>query len=346
MRFINGEGPVPCDLMFIGERPGKEEHAYGRPFVGKSGKELDRYLWDALHRHRSSVYVTNLVKDWAPGDRDPSPEEVERDRKTLEDEIESVRPDYVVTLGRFSTRYLLGDVDMEVVHGLPKLVRDFVVVPVYHPAAGLHSTEFQGLIAWDFDRLAQTVKGEIEPIWPEDEHPETDYVESRTYFNLSPTAVDTEGSIKKPWCLTATSHPGSSTCVRGKGAGERVAFRHVLLHNSMHDLGVLRAMGAKFESFDDTMVMAYELCLEPQGLKALAKRHCGMEMDSYDELVGPYRLEKQLNWLIEAWAWLNNRLTSDSGVQSQTVVKRAGTRKSAGKKSGKTSRKTTGSRKS
>ena len=336
MRFVAGEGPIPCDLMFIGERPGKEENAYGRPFVGKSGKELDRYLWDALYRHRTSVYVTNLVKDWAPGDADPTEEEIKRDAAILEGEIRDVNPEIIVTLGRFSTRYFIPDADMEVVHGYPRMVGSRCVCPVYHPAAGLHSTEFQGMIAWDFKRLGEMVRGEIEPEEKEDEYPDTDYVESRTYFNLSPTAVDTEGSIKKPWCLTATSHPGCSTLVRGKGAGERIALKHVILHNAMHDIGVLRAMGVKFSSFDDTMVMAYELCLEPQGLKALAKRHCGMEMHSYDELVGPYRLKKQEAYLAKVFKWLSSQSNGGSGRPSTQSGSRARTRKTAGKKSSKT----------
>jgi uracil-DNA glycosylase family 4 len=332
MRYVSGEGPVPSDLMFIGERPGKEENAYGRPFVGKSGKELDRYLWDALHRHRTSVYVTNLVKDWAPGDRDPSPEEILRDTAVLEDEISRVNPEIIVTLGRFSTRYFIPDADMEVVHGYPRIVGSRCVCPIYHPAAGLHSTEFQGLIAWDMERLGRLVKGEIEPVVAEDEYPEPEYIDIKAWVAPGDAAIDTEGSIKKPWCLTFSTMAGIAACSRNGDAD----FRHIILHNAMYDLGVLRAMGTRFESFDDTMVMAYELCLEPQGLKALAKRHCGMEMNSYEELVGPARLEKQTQYLLEVDTWLSNRLSNESKRQSKASSKRARTRKTVGRKSGKT----------
>jgi uracil-DNA glycosylase family 4 len=342
MRYVNGEGPVPSDLMFIGERPGKEENAYGRPFVGKPGKELDRYLWDALHRHRTSVYVTNLCKTYAPGDADPTEEEIRRDAVVLEDEIRTVDPAYVVTLGRFSTRYFIPDADMEVVHGYPRIVGGRCVCPVYHPAAGLHSTEFQGLIAWDFERLAQTVRGEIEPGVAEDEYPEPEYIDIKAWVAPGDAAVDTEGSIRKPWCLTFSTMAGIAACSRNGDAD----FRHIILHNAMHDLGVLRAMDTRFESFDDTMVMAYLLCLEPQGLKALAKRHCGMEMQEYSELVGPYDDYKKFQWLQGAVAWLSKHYTNGSKESSKTSQPGKRPRSvSAGRRSGKTSPKTTASRK-
>lgn len=314
-RIIPGEGNPNASVMLIGERPGKEENAYGRPFVGKSGKELWRYLWDSCHLLRDDVWTTNLVKTWAPGDADPSPEEIERDKAVLEAEIESVRPAWVVALGRHSSRYLLGDVDMEVVHGLPRLVRDFVVVPVYHPAAGLHSTEFQGLIAWDFERLARTMKGELEPVEAEDEHPEPDYFEIDG-SNLFKTvmAVDTEGSIEKPWCLTASDTPGMAVCDR-EGKQQ---FGHIILHNAMHDLGVLRSMGTGFGSFDDTMVMAYELCVEPQGLKALAKRYCGMEMHDYSELIAEPDRRLAMEFLKGAKACLSS--LSKGGLTASSAI--------------------------
>lgn len=346
MRFVAGEGPKPCDLMFIGEGPGWEEDKYGRPFVGKSGRELDRYILHHLYRGRDSVYVTNLVKYRVAGDGDPSMEDVRRDAATLEQELEDVKPDVVVTVGQHSSRYLLGDVDMEVVHGIPRFVtsRGFVVHPIIHPAAGLHSTEYQALTYWDFQQLKKLLDGEIEPNPPEDGYPDPHYyLHNINSIFLRTAAVDTEGSIKNPWCITATNNPGNAICIR-KG---NVQFDHVVLHNSMHDIGVLRSMGATYETFDDTMVMAYLLCVEPQGLKPLAKRHCGMEMMSYEEVIGAADKWKKLQWIMGACGWLSKDLPNESTESRKTSKKgRKSTSADAGKKSKKTSKKTAGSKKS
>jgi uracil-DNA glycosylase len=339
MRYVKGEGPTPCDLMFIGERPGIEEEKSGRPFVGKSGRELDRYTLHHLHRGRGSVYVTNLVKTWAAGDADPTRGEIERDRKALEDEFALVSPVFVATLGRHSTRSLLGDVDMEVVHGIPHIVDDYCVMPIYHPAAGLHSTEFQGLIDWDFAQLKLLMDGKIEPQAIEDEYPETKYSEigPREVLDVPGGGVDTEGSITKPWCLTFSHEGGHAYCSR-KPAG--MVIHHAVLHNSMHDLGVLRALGVEVRKFDDTMVMAYLLGIEPQGLKALAKRHAGMDMKSYDDLVEPFRIFKQTEYLLKVEEWLNNRSSSESGRRPKRSSGRTRTRRTAGKASSKTASRT------
>lgn len=110
-------------------------------------------------------------------------------------------------------------------------------------------------------------------------------------------SVDTEGSAANPWCLTWSVQPGTAELMH---AG-CTFYGHVLLHNSLHDLSVLRAMEAKLtQGFTDTMVLAYLLCLEPQGLKALAYRHAGMVMQSYAELVDEPNREHALAYLLNA----------------------------------------------
>jgi len=315
-RFVPGEGPVPCDLMFVGEGPGYEENAHGRPFIGKAGIELDRYIRMALCRlgiTRGDCYVTNLVKYQIPENGDPKQEDIERDKGILEQEIVAVRPCVVVSLGRWSTRYFLGDVDMEVVHGLPHAVRDFVVHPVIHPAAGLHNTESQALTWWDFERLRGLLMGKIEPNPPVDKHPRPMYSEVKSQRRGFPTtdtvAVDTEGSSKSPWCFSLSGNTGTGLVVTAPCEGHD--FKHIILHNAMHDIGVLRTLGAEYESFDDTMVMAYLLGVEPQGLKALAKRHCGMDMMEYKEVIGDAGKRKALKWLAEAMLWLDKQSSNE-----------------------------------
>lgn len=318
---VDGEGPTPCDLMFVGEGPGADEDKWGRPFVGKSGRELNRYIWHSIARTRTSVYVTNLVKYRVPNDGDPTPEDIERDRPELEREIASVRPDVIVAVGRHSTRRWLPDADMETVHGIIHLVGGTVVLPVIHPAAGLHSTEFQGAIAWDFEQLGKLVRGEEVQWAAEDEHPRPLYRESKSTFHDDVAAVDTEGSITNPWCFSYSSKPGRAEVVR-KPRYPRT-FKHVIFHNSLHDIGVCRAMDVWYESFDDTMIASYLLCVEPQGLKALARRHTGMLMSSYDEIVGEAGRRLALEWLKLANSTMRGKETGGitTGIRSKSRSK-------------------------
>jgi uracil-DNA glycosylase len=73
---VIGEGDADARIMFVGEAPGKQEAETGLPFVGNAGRVLDRLL-DSIDIAREDVYITNLVKDRPPGNRDPRPDEVD-----------------------------------------------------------------------------------------------------------------------------------------------------------------------------------------------------------------------------------------------------------------------------
>ena len=70
-------GDPGADLLFVGEGPGHEEDLAGEPFVGRSGKLLDRLMWEEIGLTRAECYIANVVKCRPPNDRDPAPE---RDR--------------------------------------------------------------------------------------------------------------------------------------------------------------------------------------------------------------------------------------------------------------------------
>jgi len=300
-----GQGPLPSPLMFIGEAPGEQEDRQGLPFVGKAGAVLNgliRQELGPLGWERGDIYVTNLLKERPPGNRDPLPEEIERDAPELEAEIGACEPRLVVTLGRFSTRYFLGpDADMETVHGMawPVPGRAFKVFPIVHPAAGLHSPEMYALTAFGFENLARYLDGEDEDRFggpleaPMDLYPRPDYREAceAEAFREGPTALDTEGDTDDPICLSLSQSPGQGVVVPPELARRMPALPYLhphVLHHALHDLPVLRAMGVHLPEGGvvDTMVMAYLLRMEPQGLKALAKRRAGMAMRDYDQVVG------------------------------------------------------------
>src|SRR5437899_9290662 len=146
--WVYGEGPQDAKVMLIGERPGLEEYRTGRPFseYGKSGKEIRRYLFNEGVRFED-CYVTNVCKDYIEGNPDPKPQEIERDRPLLIEELKKVKPKFIGAVGRFAARELIGqDIDMEWAHGLPFYTTHRTVMPLYHPAYGLHSLHVTPLI--------------------------------------------------------------------------------------------------------------------------------------------------------------------------------------------------------
>lgn len=329
----------PRKLAIVGEGPGADEDQAGFPFVGRSGEELDRFL-DTYGIDPDETFITNIGRVFRVGNPDPTEEDIALWESLLHEELNTARPYWIAAVGRISTRYFLGDVDMEAVHGVPFLVvlpwldngrgGRVVVVPLYHPAAGFHSTELQAAIAYDFAQLAATIEGRLTPRDPEtaDRYPVPDYrdltsdtadlaliaesLEGGTKSDPLKVAIDTEGLPGKAWGLSYSVQDGQAFVIRKVHS---VAIRHfyncliagikagrirVTLHNSLHDLRVLRELGIPLPdgSFTDTMVLAYHLCIEPQGLKPLAYRHAGMEMASYDEQVSEAQDQIALEYYI------------------------------------------------
>jgi uracil-DNA glycosylase len=131
-------GRADADLLFVGEGPGAEEDRQGLPFVGRSGKLLDRLLEEELGMTRSECYIANVVKCRPPENRDPRPDEIEACRPWLAQQLELIAPKVVVTLGRFAAQLLL-----DTSEGIGKLrgraypFGSAVLVPTLHPAAAL-----------------------------------------------------------------------------------------------------------------------------------------------------------------------------------------------------------------
>ena len=103
---VIGQGDHYADIMFIGEAPGKNEAETGRPFCGASGRVLDELL-ASINLNREDVYVTNILKDRPPNNRDPLKKEIELYTPFLEQQIEIIQPKVIATLGRFSMEFIL-----------------------------------------------------------------------------------------------------------------------------------------------------------------------------------------------------------------------------------------------
>lgn len=319
--YVYGEGPQPATVMLVGERPGIAESKSRRPFseYGKSGKELTRYLHNE-GVERENCYVTNLVKDYLPNDPDPTDEEIARDRPLLVEELKKVRPKFIGCVGRFAAREFLGqDFDMEALHGLPFETKHRRVMALYHPAFGLHKPSATVLVWNDFVQFGRMVRGVLDIAPRIDQYPDPEYILLKDRLPLfmvdQPIYLDTEGSIQNPWGLSFTQEPGKGYVILAKNTQllKRLAATIkkldllVVVHNALHDLGVLRVMGIEDFRFEDSMVKAYHTCLLPQGLKALSKRLCGVEQDDYEGVVGEANRNKAVDWLVRAHDWLSER---------------------------------------
>jgi DNA polymerase len=131
-------GNPKADLMFVGEAPGHEEDLQGEPFVGRSGKLLDRLIAEEMGRDRSGYYICNVVKCRPPGNRDPLPAEVQACHHYLEAQVAAVAPAVIVTLGNFATRTLLDTTEsVTKLRGRPYPYGKTTIVPTFHPSYAL-----------------------------------------------------------------------------------------------------------------------------------------------------------------------------------------------------------------
>jgi uracil-DNA glycosylase len=134
-QVVFGVGDPGADLLFVGEGPGREEDLAGEPFVGRSGKLLDRLMWEELGLTRDHCYIANVVKCRPPQNRDPAPGEIDACRPYLEEQILLIDPRVIVTLGNFATKLLLDS--SQGIRELRGRVFDrglARLVPTYHPA--------------------------------------------------------------------------------------------------------------------------------------------------------------------------------------------------------------------
>lgn len=162
---VIGEGSHYARLMFIGEAPGRNEAATGRPFVGAAGKILNELL-ASVDIKREDVYITNIVKDRPPFNRDPLPEEIAVYGPFLDRQIEIIRPEIIATLGRYAMGYIMEKFGlqsiMEPISKLHGKVLDahvsygpIKVIPLYHPAVAVYNSTTKGTLIEDFQVLKQ-----------------------------------------------------------------------------------------------------------------------------------------------------------------------------------------------
>lgn len=337
----HGIGRAPCQFMLVGSTPGYKEMLRGTPFVGPTGEEVDRLL-ALIGFPRALWFLTNFFRRPAPridNKEMPRPgEDYEIAGHHLKLELARVQPKLIVPLGREAIRYFLGDVDTDEVWGLhlkppadvqvrlPMLRKDVTIAPQVHPASGFHSPEASNQVLRGFELLARILKGKTPARYLYDDPiPEPNYRELFTadefyawandYAAMLEVANDTEGTPRFPWSVQLTKSDGEGIILRTPEAmgamhdWARETRPTMTFHNALYDVRMNRVQGLDiFEAgipFDDTQLIAYELGVIPQGLKALAVRECAMPMLGYKEVLGDAQDRHARAYLQDIWNKLN-----------------------------------------
>ena len=163
--IVFGEGNPKAELMFVGEAPGADEDASGRPFVGRAGQLLTKMI-EAIDLKREDVYIANTLKSRPPGNRNPEPDETKACIPFVYRQIASIHPKIIVTLGNPATQGLL-----ETKVGITRLRGTFQdyprivgikVLPTFHPAYLLRSPDKKREAWEDLKKVRAFLRGEIQ----------------------------------------------------------------------------------------------------------------------------------------------------------------------------------------
>jgi len=160
-RLVFADGNPKARIMFVGEAPGRDEDLEGLPFVGRSGKLLDRMI-ASIGLDRTKVYIANVIPWRPPGNRTPTPQETQICLPFIQRQIELVDPDILVTLGNPSTQTLLSTRD-----GIMKTrgrwfdydtgTRKIRAMATFHPAYLLRSPSYKRLSWQDLRAIAKAL---------------------------------------------------------------------------------------------------------------------------------------------------------------------------------------------
>ena len=161
-RLVFADGNPQARVMFVGEAPGRDEDIEGLPFVGRSGKLLDRMI-AAIGLDRSKAYIANVIPWRPPGNRTPTPQETQVCLPFIQRQIELVNPDVLVTLGNPSTQALLGTRE-----GIMRTrgkwfdydtgTRTIRAIATFHPAYLLRSPSYKRMTWQDLRAVAKALE--------------------------------------------------------------------------------------------------------------------------------------------------------------------------------------------
>jgi DNA polymerase len=133
--LVFGVGNPRARLMFIGEGPGRDEDLQGEPFVGRAGQLLTDIITKGIGLKREDVYIANVIKCRPPDNRNPEPDEVDSCEPFLKKQIDLIRPEIIVALGKFAVQTLLkSKIPITRLRGNWYTYHGIKLMPTFHPA--------------------------------------------------------------------------------------------------------------------------------------------------------------------------------------------------------------------
>jgi len=282
---------MPADMMLVGEAPGALEDEVGEPFVGPSGAKLN-ILLEQAGLSRTEVYLTNLVKHRPPHNRSPYKREILECVGWLEDEMYQVKPKYVVTLGAVAGKHFKPDLSITREHGMPFDCGEFLLVPMYHPAAALHNPNLWPIQLEDWAALRERLHNNRET-------PRTHYSLYGAFKATGPIGFDLETTSPKRGGRFAvqeaevvgyswSTEPGHGVYVPDKPRALVWPLedpeQEVICHNAKFEVTHLKNNGITLTNFHDTKLAAYLLGLPSTHLKDLAVQELGLIPITYSEV--------------------------------------------------------------
>jgi uracil-DNA glycosylase len=159
--IVFGVGNPKARLMFVGEGPGRDEDIQGEPFVGRAGLLLNDIITKGMGLKREDVYIANVVKCRPPENRNPEPDEVAACEPFLKKQIDLIRPEVIVGLGKFAVQTLLQNkVPITKVRGTWHQYHGIKLMPTFHPAYLLRNPADKKLVWEDIKKVIKELRGE------------------------------------------------------------------------------------------------------------------------------------------------------------------------------------------
>ena len=313
-------------IAFVGEAPAKEEEKRRRPFVGPSGD----INWLFASRYAGVGRQGNYVTNWRKVSLSPEekkklkPEEIEDWNDALWWELDEVNAEVIVALGMYAVDAILGKGHSTywsngIAFRQPNGEASRVVIPVVHPAAGMHDASLlQGTVE-GYKGLGRFLRGEVQPReWRQWEPSPVAKSWREFQDTLAPVIfIDTEGLLPDGFCLQFATEASAGYIIYADDAEgvrwfcdwlrRRKDNVTIVFHHAVHDHKWVKDMfhlsfwdeGFKVE---DTMVWAFNLQDIPKGLKPLTQKYLNIQMHGYEDVVGPWVKEEDDRWLAKAAA--------------------------------------------
>jgi uracil-DNA glycosylase len=160
-QIVFGVGNPHARLMFVGEGPGRDEDLQGEPFVGRAGQLLNDIITKGMGLQREDVYIANVVKCRPPDNRNPESDEVAACEPFLKKQIDLVRPEVIVGLGKFAVQCLLqSSTPITKVRGVWHRYHGIKLMPTFHPAYLLRNPADKKLVWEDIKQVIKELSGE------------------------------------------------------------------------------------------------------------------------------------------------------------------------------------------